>query len=326
MTPRAFQPLDARWVDEIAAFLADKSPTRNPRSVTAMRTVDGGLYHFKHARISLADEARALALAASVGEVSGVRSITLEVFDPRANVLVTEGERGESLFNSLWNESSRLALAPQRRHWPEVLGRLAAWLAAFHRASDGSDACRRHSPEDCLERLRLSFRSKLAIVRESRAAPLSRSEVDRILDYVEGGLDPDLWRGEAICQLHGDLVPVNQLLLADGSIRVLDFGDSVVGFALEDLVRLWSGVWELTQCGRRRARLLRPALSRILADYSRSPRSSDSRPFMLLRVWNAVTQACVACTNRSTFDLSTALIHRRLTRAAMSWLRREVLS
>jgi hypothetical protein len=330
VTARTNWPDASVWADEIEAFLADEALTRNPRSVTAVRMVDGRRYHFKHSRESLAAEARGFELAGTVGEVAGVRAVALTVFDEHANVLVTEGEEGESLFNALWNGSSRLASARRRSDWPAVLGRSAGWLAAFHRLSGESVSrdlapLRRASAEECLEHLRRSFGRKLAVVRESRRAPLSPAEADGLLERVEEELRPDLWREVPIRYLHGDFAPANQLFCADGSIRILDFGDARVGFALEDLVRLWTSVWELTHCGRLRARLLHPALARMLGDYGLSSGVPESRPFRLLRAWNAVTQVSVACVSRSRYDFSTAWTHRRLMQAERGWLRREIL-
>ncbi len=306
----------------VAGFVADRGARRNPRSTTAVREAGGGLYHLKQAEHSLAAEAAALAEAGRVEDVPEVRAVELVGFDVPRNVLVTGHAAGTSLFNRVWNSTSLLALRPR----PGAIAlatfeRLGRWLAAFHRRGGAAPPEARRRAEGWL---RQSFESKLARIAEEAAPPLDLRLSAAVLSRVERDLAGGAFAAEPVRRLHGDFCLVNLLAAGDGTVRVLDFGDTREGFGLEDVARLWTSVWELSRCGARRRRALAPALPRLVAACGRPEDAAESPAFRLLRLWNAVSKAGESVVAGRSYGLSTRWIHRRLLRAHLAWLREEI--
>ncbi len=307
----------------VASFVADRAARRNPRSTTAVREAGGGLYHLKHAEHSLAAEASVLEEAGRVEGVPEVRAVEFVGFDGPRNVVVTGHAAGESLFNRVWNATSVLAVGRRGEPvGPETFERLARWLAAFHRRSVGGihPQARRRAEEWLLR----SFESKLRRIAEEAAPPIDSRLAAALRARVERDLGGGAFAAEPVRRLHGDYCLVNLLLTADGTVRVLDFGDTREGFGLEDVARLWTSVWELARRGARRRRALAPALPRLLAAYGLPEDAAESPAFRLLRLWNAVSKAGESVVAGRSYGLSTRWIHRRLVRAHLAWLRGEI--
>ncbi len=311
----------------IDAFLAaPEGGTINPRSRTAEGTVGPLRVHLKHGREGLGAEPEALAIAERAGSVGGVRAPRLVGFDAARNVLVTEHLEGENLFNHVWNRTS--ALAPWRR--PEGLAArieaLAGWLRAFHREAERArPEARDVSAETCARWLAESTREALERMGATGRSPLGAAERAALAERIEAAAADPAWAGLERGLVHGDFTHVNILVAADGSLRVLDFADARPGFLLEDLARLWCGLWEIARCGPRRRRALGALLAALPGYYGLPGEVLESTPFRALRLWNAVSRLDELASGLRGAGLSTRIIHRRIGGQSLGWLRREVL-
>jgi aminoglycoside phosphotransferase (APT) family kinase protein len=301
----------------VAAFAGSYAGQQFPRSRTDLASWRGRRIHLKTSSEDLSVEADALREANHSRTVNGVSALPLVVYDRSRNVLITEYVDGSSLFNLAWNQTALVRAYRRRpsRVAPTVLA-VARWLDEYHRTACG-DAARR---SDCLGWIRRSLDSKLARLREVSPRVVSEASAHLIRVKFSEALEDPIWSSLPVCRIHGDFCHANVIVREDGSCVVVDFGDSRVGFALEDVVRLWASMWEITRCGTYRHRLLSPILPQILSANRLSPPIFESPAFVALRAWNAVTKMLQAAANREHLSITTRSMVSRLAAKHQHWL------
>ena len=302
--------------DAVSAFVANRSNVRRIRSTTGVREAQALAIHLKHSDLDLSVEAEVLSRAGAIGEIGGVRAVRLLGYAPEENVLITEYAAGAALFNVVWNGTSGL-FAPKRTHegWKDLFESIRAWSDRSH------DVCRDPGGDvtQCKQSLRETLTGKLADVRNSSRSPLSAAEVDRLVAIADELLEDGRWEGLAVRRIHGDLSLDNLLLTPEGAVRVLDFADSRVGFALEDNVRLWTALWEIGESSSRRRAVLSECLRATC-----EPHALATPQGVLLRIWNASIRLLQTC-QPEFFPWRTRRVVKRLAESHIGWIRSEVL-
>jgi aminoglycoside phosphotransferase (APT) family kinase protein len=299
----------------IAEFAGSKHGAVHVRSRTATREWQGRRIHLKTSEANLAAEAKALQVGSQISNASWVSAVKLVHFDAERNVLVTEHVTGTSLFNVLWNETSFFrSFERSQIRTTELAVATTAWIVEYHRLTSVAG-----SQQQCRDRLRRSFEAKIDAIVETFPEALDR-HVASIRSRFTTALSVPNWNALPIAQIHADYHPANMIRSVQGQIVVLDFADSRLGFALEDITRFWTSIWEISECGQRRHRTLVPLLGMLLdaAGLDRSITSSD--PFLALRMWNAVTKINQAVAMRQHASWSTRRIVGRLLKAHQRWL------
>lgn len=306
-------------LETLAGAFAEATRSQvNIRSRTAVARFNGRPVHLKTSDMDLGPEAAALAAGARIAGADAVAAVPLVGFDRARNVLVTEHVDGQSAFNALWNSTTVLGAAHPlaARHWAAAVERAAAWLGRFHRLPvDGPLP----TPAACLEVVVDTARGKLRAIERSGSEVLTPGEIACIRRFIDRSRVDD-WKTARITRIHGDFCPVNLLVGPDGTVSVLDFADARLGFALEDLVRLWCSIWEISESDAIRRRLVGPVQDRVLAAYGAEPGILATPPFVLLRGWNAITRILEAASVAASLPFGTRRLVRRFARLHKLWL------
>ncbi len=289
---------------------------RNVRSRTSVYEYRGRQIHLKTSETNLAGEASTLERLAE-GATGPVRALPFVAYNRNHNVLITERVLGDSLFNVLWNNTSPLTM-PHRegqRCRMMVIG-LGAWVRQFHTSSRDDTA----DPQACLEWIRQTASRKLSSIEQCETSILSSTDLERVRRSIDRRTRDVDTRECPVTRIHGDLCHANVLVETGGRLVVLDFADTREGFALEDIVRLWCSVWELSECGRRRHRMFTPVLPQLLEACGASADVSRTPMFTLLRQWNAITRILQHASTAARLPLLARRRLARLTRVHSNWL------
>ena len=228
--------------------------------------------HFKvsHESKNVIAEAEALQRARDVtAEVNRVGVPQVLGIDGPSGVLITRHEPDtRSLFNYLWDESSRLRLRRFRRGHPDQIGvLLGTWL----RHSCGPSESQSESGNDVLlNKLLKSAFGRLGALGDARwDYYLSPETARNVMDSLSRLREKIGNSGSVrVVQIHGDLNLSNVLVQPDGRLCVVDFGDARPGLIHEDFANVWQTVWGISQLSTLRQSLLRPCLNALLKSYA----------------------------------------------------------
>lgn len=319
MTPLAADvaAIAAHFLD---AHAADAPYRRGPRSVTGCVTVAGQRFFCKTSDEGLANEAEALEACRALPG-GGAYAVPFVGYDADRNVLVTEPVEGGNLFNRLWNATDpwRIWEAPHRRFdW--LFLQLARWLRAFHSLPTGPTTPRK-TPRTAIDHLLTMIDARLHTVRAVGDAGLSEAQLDAVARIAQRLARSEAWATQPMAMIHGDLTPVNILAESDRSLVVIDFGNVRHGYALEDLARLWTSLWEIAQTTAWRRHWLGSAMDVLIAGFGQAHGVIDSEPFTFLRVWNGVTRLHEAATTARRYRPPAAKLHRALLIHHIRYLR-----
>lgn len=269
----------------------------------------------------LRNEAKALRAASAVSENIGVRAAPFVGIDESQDILVTKFAPGVSVFNFLWN-CTAIARPWNWRLQPAALDtcwRISIWLHQFHSLHDqlvvpGAPRC---------EALLHRFESKITHAGEERGGLLNVSLGAELLELANG-----LLRGGCVVYpdqtlVHGDFTPTNFLVDKLFQVTILDFGDTEIGFAAEDVARLWFAYYEIASSGGPRTSLFGHALRSLEVACARTLEQTPDQLFRFLLLLNAsirLTSYARLAANRPSFRVS--LLQRRLARTALRFLER----
>ncbi len=300
--------------------------TQNWRSSTGVRVNGDRVEHVKTSDASLAAEAAVLRDERDAGSDGVVAAVPFISYDPQANVLITEHVQGQTLFNVLWNGTGWPHWSQSRLEARTLTLAAARWLEGFHRRSRHGCEVGRDVPE-CRMRILESIERKIvALTYGLFAGTIDHRLADSVRRHVAVLAEAPGWEALDVGVIHGDFEPNNMLVTPEGRVFVIDFADTRIGLHLEDVVRLWTVVWELSQCGNRRDVVFRPLLPEILALNHLQPEVQQSAPFQLLRLWNAVTKLLQVRVLSTRMRWSTRMLLWRQARAQQRWLERACAS
>jgi len=246
----------------------------NLRSVTGLAAPAAGpkaqRFFYKQGSDAKAIQVEATELhriAAMTLGATGVCVPKLRCHDATQNLLVMEHiGRAASLFNYLWNNTRWWDIRRVGGFHPGCIGRsLGSWLREYHASSSMlcNDVAEYHAA------LLSSAERKLEAIVGAGSGILSDECVGRVKDVMRAYRSGCTGRRSSgtICTIHGDLELSNVLVAGSKRIVVVDFSDSRHGFPEEDFLRLWNGIWALSQTSPLRSRLLRPCLESLEKAY-----------------------------------------------------------
>ena len=290
---------------------------QNLRSTTAVATCGGRFVSLKTSDTNLEREAATLRDLQDC-RTADARVVPFLAYDAGRNVLATEYVHGDSLFNVLWNGTSRWRVQARHTHRCDRLVVAAAgWLSAFRRCGP---QCHDRTKDSAavLAWLTSTATKRLDIVGRSESKIVSTADLLRLRLWTQR-MAEHLERATFGCRIiHGDYCASNILVDSESTVVVLDFADSRVGLDLEDTVRLWCSVWEIAMCGRRRHTLLAASLNAIAHSGAESP--AQCGMFDFLRAWNGITKLYQHATVAGRVAWGTRSILKRQARAHRAWL------
>ncbi len=307
----------------IEIFLASKRS--NLRSLTEHYYIDGRDFHFKWSKLDLTIEAEQIQLANRISNFGYVNAIKLIHFDKQKNVLITEHIEGGSCFNPIWNNYTwrRFLKTHPKVPWGERLIELTQWFSSYHNLTANSDS---ELIEKCKCSLKVLIIAKINQIKASTYSPLSHEQCEYILKYIELHFDKGCWESLPIGNIHADITLVNILLDHNSKLHIIDFGDSRLGFFLEDFVQLWSCVWEIAVCSRRKN--LHETLTSMLDAFNTKSQhsveiSTSSPEFKILRLYKALNRVYENCHyfyKNKTIPLSTRYVHKKMTKHHLKYI------
>ncbi len=310
----------------IFPFIAGKTNYNNIRSRTGTTTLYGKKYFLKTSKIDLTHEAEMLKVANNIKSELPVRAVTFVYYCSNNNILITEFFSGESLFNKLWNNTSLIKFSkhpPIYQDWGVLFTNIFKWLSLFHASSinkyytvDQSMAIKNNVIED--------LKKKTNAIHKLSNSILKRKEWEKLNSIICRGEELS-WQDLPTADIHGDLTISNMLVNAN-DVFILDFADTTKGFVLEDIVRLWSGIWEVSECGYKRGQILRPHLNHFLTSYGCNHNIVSTIPFLLLRTRNAMIRLHESLLITDKLSWSTRKILNKLAKKELKFLKDHVFS
>lgn len=237
--------------------LASDDVTHHRQSSTVVRALGSRRYHFKRGSGDMSREA-ALLESLLNGPARAAAAVRFVGYDREQNVLVTEHINGVSLFNVIWNASAWWR-ADRAADYVDPVERTLRWLQWFHTPAGTQDDLHVHENRVINEvEQRLSRLQQIGV--EAWLTPQATRAIGAHLAHARRVR----WAALRVGRIHGDLTPhANVLVDHHGDVFILDFGESRVGFFAEDILRLWTSVWEVAESNPVRRWRLRRVLERI---------------------------------------------------------------
>lgn len=249
------------------------------------------------------------------GTVNEVDAIRLHSYSSQENLLFTEFvPRAHTLFNELYNRSRWWRRWHSAATSFERMGaQVGAWLRLYHDTS----LTRTSGYDEPVRFLTESGTRKLNALQEANSTLLSAATVQFLRSYFNNvQTSSNAWGPQNVSQIHGDFDLANILIVPPTRLVIVDFADSRIGFAAEDLVRCWHAAWTLSR--------LSPSVgtfaSSLLDGYEIGRSELDPALVNLLRCWNAITFLLTAIRVRSRFSLGTRRLFSRLIEVNRHWL------
>jgi len=300
--------------------------TINPRSTGI---INHEVYHKHTQELSLAQEASELARCAELGiATEHVKPVRLVGYDANTNTLTTERVHGTELFHTLWNATYLLGrLRGHRLTNPDTvfsrIHELGQWLALYHQSSrrTESDNARASWLLHATER-------KIREIREERLLPektLGKIE-SRFLPSLENLKTPTFLsdNGGFTCTVHGDFVIYNVLITQDLDVRVLDFGDTRVSGNIEDIARMYSSLYAISDTNRTRKNKLAHLPALFLSGYGLPPNAAETEYFKCNMAYNYLTHLEGQHYMRDQLSWNSNMEMSQITRAGLRWIKRQL--
>lgn len=311
----------------IFPFLKGEGKQNNIRSRTETINYDGIDYFLKTSNIDLASEAMALETANKlVAKDLSVSSVPFVYYSRDHNVLITEFVSGKSLFNEVWNNTSALRFLTfpnaTRPDWVVVFTEIYEWISLFHMCSLNSENSITRSKE-IKNKLAEDINRKIFNIHLLAPSIFTKKEWE-ILNKLAGMGEDSEWQSMSASHIHGDFT-LSNMIINNKKVFILDFADTREGFIIEDIVRMWAILWEVSQCGLKRYQALSPVLEQIVSCCCDAEKKSN-KPFMYLRIFNAIIRIHESLAATSLLSWSTRLILKKLAKIQLYFLKNEVLN
>lgn len=299
------------------------SQSTNPRSTTGLLYLNGDDTPIHYKRFTSAEvlqrEAEELVRVSSVcSNIPGVRVVELHSRIDEQHLLLSYYVPSTSAFNYLWNGSRSICRRPLTGPSPAEIGaRMGQWLRAYHASS------KHHASESInyLHSLIDNIYGRISHIQKVAPSFLSSGQIAAIHKQLSLVKDQSARRYTGpLVTVHGDMTLDNIRLTADGDLFIVDFADSHLGYAMEDVVRLWHTIWTIVAISKARASVVTPALDAFLEAYGISPQTVQTPAFGLLRCWNALNNISGVMTVRLKLGVTGYLCGLQLARINRRWL------
>lgn len=297
----------------------------NPRS-TGISGVD--TYEKHTTEQSLEPEANELARCQRLGLVTEhVQPVRLLNFDKASNRLTTRKVNGTELFHTLWNGSYLLGRLkgnrlPDPNRVIERIEELGSWLRLYHDSSRNTQ----NSADGSW--LIAAFNQKVQDVRDYRLLPeLTIEKIEaRFGPELQRLSDPHYFSGSKLfqCTLHGDFVIYNIMIDDNQNFYVMDFGDTRESVNLEDVARLYSSLWAISETNSWRKRLLKEAIERFLLAYGYDSGILDTEYFKCNLAYNFLTHLSGQYYMKHLLSWTSYREMSQITRAGLRWINSEL--
>jgi hypothetical protein len=303
----------------------------NPRSTSGLVALgpanEQTLVHFKRCKHEFQFRAEVVELervATLLGDaVGGISAVELCSIDAAQNTLYTKHVASKrTLFDLVWEQSTWRGL--WRRPSPglhEIGERVGRWLKIYH----STTTVLASEYVDQVTWIVDSTNRKLKAIVESNRVMVPQRLEQSIRQYLDRvATDFHAWGPQSVSRIHGDLDLANILIAPDGKLVLVDFADSRVGFAVEDVVRFWHSVRTIAAVSRRNGAMIASAADAVLDAYG-IPRGVLNSPLVkLLRCWNSIAFLLTTIQLRSRWGFGTRRMFDRLAAAHTGWLERNL--
>lgn len=312
----------------ILPFLQANDRDQNIRSQTGAIEYNNATYFLKTSKICLYNEAKLLKQANQMSEQYFVRPVTFVHYCPENNVLVTEFVSGSNLFNGLWNGTSIMKyFKPNRdyRDWPAIISNIFKWLSQLHCHLNNINVSNGLTNDEIKDIVIEDIENKKNAIKEQHPTIFSKLEWESLNHLIH--INDSAWQLLPTSYIHGDLTLAN-MIDGNSKIYVLDFADTRQGFVLEDVVRLWTIIWEISHCSNKRNQIIRPHLKDFLIAYGCAPNIEFTLPFLVLRIRNGIIRIheSISTISNSKLSLSSRMLLKKLAKIELNYLKKEIIT
>lgn len=299
----------------------------NPRSTGE---VSENLYTKFSKEVDLKYEAKELLRCADAGlYTKNIRTVKFVSYDEEKNLLSTKRIYGNELFLLLWNATSLLGILRGKNkliNFDVASSRakeLGDWLSKYHRSTSFTEC-----NAEVSDWLKKSFITKLQGIRENNLLPekkLRKIELHFLKEFDNLIHDEYLEKNNVkICRIHGDFIIYNMLFDKEDNIHVMDFGDTRKGTNIEDVARLYSNLWAISQTSRlRKAKFLKMA-DNFLQAYGLKKDIVDTPFFKAVMAYNFLIHLYGQFCMRDSLSFNSNYELSQITKAGIAWIDKQL--
>ncbi len=308
--------------------LKDITIRENPRSSTR---IIGERFIKTSSELNLKNEAMELERYRNLHLASShIKATEFICFDSDSNELTTRYIPScQSLFNIMWNNSSLLGfLRGKRLDHDKLMERIEAigkWLKTYHESSFFPNEA-----QNATDTLLTLFNSKIEAISKNKI--LDNTFLLKLKDLyfpeIEKLADPRYNERHKIriCQIHGDFIAYNMLANENMDIHVLDFADTRIGAAVEDIGRFYELIWAMEKISLLHKKTFLKAGNVFLRSYGIEEIMLSTKLFSAIRALNGLIHCISEFTQRGYMvgRLVTKVELKLITRVSLNRMAKEV--